>query len=229
MLQGAAGFVPVGSSSGLFMIVRRFLQWAQTAQSGQRADGARALAQAYLNGDLDESERQDAEIALTALLDDASPLVRRALAQALAGAPEAPRHLIGALAHDQSDIAALVLNRSPLLSDAELIDAALIGDAFVQAAIALRPIVSAGLASALAEIGSREALISLAVNLGAAVPNAALHRMLERFGTDGELREALLARPNLPASLRHDLAAATALALSSFVTDCQWLSRERAR
>jgi uncharacterized protein (DUF2336 family) len=220
--------MPVDTSLGLFMIVRRFLQWAQTAQASQRADGARALAQAYLKGDLDDSERHDADIALTALLDDASPLVRQALAEALAGAPEAPRHLIGALAHDQSDIAAIVLNRSPLLSDAELIDAAVIGDAFVQVAIALRPFVSVGLATALAEIGSREALISLAVNLGAEVTDAALHRMLERFGSDGELREALLTRPNLPASLRHDLAAATALALSSFVTECQWLSRERA-
>jgi uncharacterized protein (DUF2336 family) len=219
---------PIGFSSGLFMIVRRFLQWAQTAKAGQRADGVRALAQAYINGDLGEGERQDAEIVLTAQLDDASPLVRRALAEALAAAPQAPRHLIAALAHDQSDIAAIVLNRSPHLCDAELIDAAAIGDAFVQSAVALRPDVSAGLAAALVEVGSREALICLAVNHGAKLSEAALGRMLERFGGDGELREALLARPGLPASLHNDLAEATATALASFVTQCQWLSPERA-
>jgi len=43
------------------------------------------------------------------------------------------------LAGDHSDIAAIVLSRSPLLSDAELVDCAATSDSFAQSAIALRP------------------------------------------------------------------------------------------
>jgi uncharacterized protein (DUF2336 family) len=210
------------------MIVRRFLQWAKTAPPGQRAEGASALARAYLYADLCADERNEAEHALTGLLDDPSPLVRRALAESFAGAAEAPHHIVLALADDQSDVSAIILGRSLALSDSELIDCAAIGDAIAQSAIALRPRLSASVAAALAEVGAREALISLAVNPGAELPEFSMRRMMERFGADGELREALLARPNLPAALRADLVAATADALSAFITSCQWISAERA-
>ncbi len=211
------------------MIVQRFLQWVQAAPAGARAEATSALARAYLYSDLDDVERGDAEIALTSMLDDASPLVRRALAEAFAGARAAPHHCISALATDQSDIAAIVLARSPMLSDDELVDCAAIGDAYCQSAIALRPGLSAPVAAALAEIGVREALISLAVNPAADVPETALRRMLERFGDDGEMREVILSRPDLPAGLRSDLVAATADALATFVFGRDWMPEERAR
>ncbi len=210
------------------MIVERFLEWAQTASASQRADGVSALARAYLYSCLGEHDRRAAEIALTAQLDDPSPLVRRALAESFASARQAPRHIIVALAGDQSDIAAPVLARSPLLGDADLMDCAAIGDMFAQAAIALRPNLSAPVCAALAETAGREALIALLVNLAADISEPALRRILERFGQDGETREALLARPHLPASLRSALVSATADALSAFVTGCDWMSAGRA-
>ena len=210
------------------MIVRSFLSWAQTASAAQRAEGAGALARAYLYSDLDPAARRDAEIALTSLLDDPSPLVRRALSDNFASALEAPRAIVSALASDQSDIATPVLSRSPLLTEAELIDCAAIGDAFAQSAIALRARVPASVCAALAEVGAREAAISLAVNPGADLPEFSMRRMIERFGDDGEMREALLARPYLPATVRNHLVNATAGALTAFVVDCGWLAAERA-
>ncbi|HXY58489.1 MAG TPA: DUF2336 domain-containing protein [Methylocystis sp.] len=210
------------------MIVRNFLQWARTAPAAHRAEGAGALARAYLYSDLDERSRRDAEIALMSLLDDPSPLVRRALADNLASAVDAPRSLVLALAADQSDIAAPVLSRSPLLSEAELIDCAAIGDAFAQSAIALRARVPLAVAAALAEVGAREAAISLTVNPGAELAEFSMRRMIERFGDDGELREALLARPYLPGAVRSELVRAAAASLTSFVIGCAWLSPERA-
>lgn len=213
---------------GLFMIVSRFLAWAQGVSAGERAEGASALARAYLYADLLENDRRDAEVVLTTLLDDASPVVRRALSEAFASAEDAPHHIVVALANDQSDVSAPVLGRSPLLSDAELIDCAAIGDAFAQSAIALRPNLSAAVAAALAEVGTREACISLAVNGGADLPEFSMRRILDRFGDDGEIRESLLSRPYLPPTLRADLVTATASALSAFVTACAWMSGERA-
>ncbi len=120
------------------MIVRKFIQWSDNAPASARADGVGALARAYLYGDMTQAERREAEQTLFALSDDPSPLVRRALAESFASAAEAPPAIVMALANDQSDISALVLARSPLLTDAQLIDCAVIGDSAAQAAIALR-------------------------------------------------------------------------------------------
>jgi uncharacterized protein (DUF2336 family) len=221
---------PLGKpeSKGSTVIVRNFLRWARTASAAQRAEGAGALARAYLYSELDDTSRRDAEIALLSLLDDPSPLVRRALADNFASAAHAPHSLIAALANDQSDIAAPILSRSPMLSEAELIDCAAIGDAIAQSAIALRARVPASVSAALAEVGAREAAISLAVNPGAELAEFSMRRMIERFGYDGEMREALLARPFLPPAIRSQLVAATTDSLTAFVLDCAWLSPERA-
>jgi uncharacterized protein (DUF2336 family) len=209
------------------MIVRKFIQWSENAPASARAEGVGALARAYLYGDLEARERADAEQILYAMLDDPSPLVRRSLAESIASAVEAPPAIILGLALDQSDISAVVLARSPRLTDAQLIDCASVGDRVAQAAIALRPELSPAVASALAEIAGREALIALAVNEGANLPEFAMRRMIERFGGDSELREALLGRPWIPAAVRAALAAAAARQLADYAVERNWLSPAR--
>ena len=122
------------------------------------------------------------------MLEDPSPSVRRALADTFADAADAPRPLIVALANDQSDIAAVVLSRSPILSDADLIDCAALGDELVQTAIALRRTVSIPVAAALAEIASPVVLSALADNPESDIPNSGLKRMLERHGADAAFK-----------------------------------------
>ena len=87
---GAAvgGLFRIASSE--LMIVREFLQWLRTASAGERADGASALARAYLFSPLSLDDRAAAEGAMLMLLDDPSPLVRRALAEAFASSQAAP-------------------------------------------------------------------------------------------------------------------------------------------
>ena len=210
------------------MILRQILPWAQTASATRRAEAAGALARAWLELDLDANEQRDVERAMMTLLDDPSPLVRRTLADWFASEPQAPSALISALACDQSEISAPVLARSPLLTDAELIDCAATGDAFAQSAIAIRPALSASVGAALAEIGVREAAIALAVNPGASLPTFSLARLVERFGEDAEMREALLARDDLPAPLRNVLINAAARIIGDFVVERGWLSSTRA-
>ena len=70
------------------MIVRDFLQWVRTAPASERAEATSALARAYLYSDLSADDLAAAEGAMLMLLDDPSPLVRRALADALAASPE---------------------------------------------------------------------------------------------------------------------------------------------
>ena len=209
------------------MIVGQFLLWARQAPSGHRAEAVGALARAYLYSGLSPHDRWEAESAMTAMLDDPSAMVRRSLAEALAASPDAPRHLIVALAADAGEIAALVLERSPVLADCDLVDCAALGDDRIQSAIAARRVVSASVSAALAEIGSADPLVTLAENAGAAIPCFSLARMVERHGTDGRLREALLARPDLPIEISQAVAAALGKALGDFVVGCGWLTGER--
>ena len=76
------------------MIVRDFLQWVRTAPASERAEATSALARAYLYSDLSADDLGAAEGAMLMLLDDPSPLVRRALADALAASPNAPPAIV---------------------------------------------------------------------------------------------------------------------------------------
>ncbi len=189
------------------MLVRRFLCWVQTAPAAARASAVSALAKAYLGEEMDALERSEAENALTLMLDDGSAMVRRALAEALADAGNAPAHVIAALSADRSDIAAIVLSRSPLPTEAELVERVAVGDVLVQTAIAIRPFVGAPLAAAIAEVAEVEALAKLAANPGADILEFSLMRMVQRHGNVPALRVALLERRDLPVSVRQSLMA----------------------
>ncbi len=209
------------------MLVRSYLEWCSRAPARERAEAAGVLARAYLSGHLGPDDRHEAEAALTLALDDSSALVRRALAEVFCAAEDAPRHIVSALAGDQGDVGALVLARSPLLTDEQLVDYAALGDTLSQIAIAMRADLSGPVAAAIAEIGCREALIVLVRNVGADVPVFSLSRMMERVGDEGEFREALLERPGLPVAIRQQLAGAVAQALGGFLKQTGWVAEKR--
>src|SRR5664279_4329661 len=143
------------------MIVREFLLWIENAPAPRRAEAAHALARAYLYAEVDDETRSGLEAALTVLLDDESVDVRMALADSLGSSDRAPRHVILSLATDQADVAELVLARSPLLIDAELVDVAAAVTCRLQMAIARRPVVSNTVAAAIAEVGEKAACLTL--------------------------------------------------------------------
>ena len=209
------------------MIVRQFLHWVRTAPAGERAEATGALARAYLYSDLSEEDRAAAEGAMIMSLDDPSPLVRRALAEALAGSADAPHAVVHALASDLADIAVLVLARSPLLIDAELVDVIASDNRDLQAAIAARVPLQSAVAAAIAEAGSVEACLVALENPHAVFPPASFDRLVTRFGRIGAVREAMFARADLPMAARHVLMGMLSL-LADFVVDREWLTRSRA-
>jgi uncharacterized protein (DUF2336 family) len=211
------------------MIVRQFLRWIQTAPPGNRAEATSALARAYLYSDLSDDDRMAAEAAMIVLLDDPSPLVRLALAEALANSDEAPHGVIIGLAHDQPDIATIVINRSPVLCDAELVDLTAAGGISVQSAVAGRQPVSRALAGAVAEVAGAAACLVLIENPYVDMPVDALARVADRHGRLSAIREALLDRDDLPAETRQGLVARLSETLARFVADRDWISEERAR
>lgn len=210
------------------MIVRQFLQWVRQAPPGERAEATSALARAYLYSELSADDRAAAEGAMIMLLDDSSPLVRRALAEAFASAEEAPRIVIDALAADQVDVALPILRHSPLLLDEDLVDLIATGQTEVQVAIANREPVERGLAAAIAEVGGAEACLALLENCNADIATFSLERMIERFGHLAPIRENLLARDDLSMAMRQALLSKLSQTLAGFVAARQWMGLEHA-
>src|SRR5258708_12056353 len=161
------------------MIVRHFLHWVRTAPAGERAEATSALARAYLFSDLSTDDRSAAEGAMIMLLDDPSPLVRKALAHVLASSQKAPPAVIQALAADQPDIAVIVIERSPLFIDADLVDLAATGSPAVQAAVAPRAPLQCAVAAPIAERGAPEACLVLIENPDAEIALFSIDRMVE--------------------------------------------------
>jgi len=211
------------------MIVRDFLDWVRTAPASQRAEATSALARAYLYSDFSPDDAAAAEGAMLMLLDDSSPLVRRALADALAASPSAPPAIVLALAADQPQIAAPVLALSPLFVDADLVDAVASGGDVVQAAVASRAGLPRSVAAAIAEVGTAESCLVLLENSGADIVPFSIDRIAERHGHLAAIRELLLARADVAAATRLTLVAKLSDTLAGFVTERQWLDPDHAQ
>jgi uncharacterized protein (DUF2336 family) len=210
------------------MIVRQFITWVRTAPAGERAEATRCLARAWLVSELSDDDRAAAEGALLMLLDDASALVRRAMADVFARADDAPPAIIAALATDQPSVALPILEHSPLLLDSDLVDIVATGACEIQCAVARRGDLPASVAAAIAEVGSAASALELIENPAAALAPFSLARIVERHGHLPAIRESLLTRDDLPASIRLSLAEKLSATLAQFAIGRAWLSPERA-
>ena len=162
------------------------------------------------------------------LLDDPSPLVRRALAEVFAGCEDAPATVVHALANDQPDVAAPILQRSPLLLDADLVEAVASGEPERQIAIATRAKLPCSVSAAIAEVGCAEACLLLLENEDAETVVFSLDRIVQRFGHLAAIRDAILSRDDLPAPTRQALVVKLSETLADFVTARGWLGEDHA-
>lgn len=210
------------------MIVRQFIHWIRTAPAGERAEATRALARAWLISDLSADDRIAAEGALLMLLDDPSPLVRQAMAEAFARSSEAPAAIVRALSADQPTVAMPILEHSPLLIDADLVDIVATGDEAVQCAVARRIALPVSVCAAIAEVGCAAATLELIENPHAELAPFSWDRIAERHGHLAAIREAMLVLEDLPAATRAALVAKLSQTLAQFVVARNWLSADRA-
>jgi uncharacterized protein (DUF2336 family) len=210
------------------MIVRQFINWVRTAPAGERAEATRSLARAWLISDLSPEDRAGAEGALLMLLDDASPLVRQAMAEVFARSADAPAAIVQALSLDQPSIALPVLEHSPLLIDADLVDIIATGNCEMQCAIARRIDLPASVCAAIAEVGTAAAALELIENAYAELAPFSWDRIVERHGHLAAIRESMLVLDDLPAATRVALVAKLSETLAQFVVARRWLSADRA-
>ena len=210
------------------MIVRQFISWVRTAPAGERAEATRSLARALLFSDMSDDDRGAAEGALLMLLDDASPLVRQAMAEVFSRSAEAPAAIVQALSVDQASVALPVLEHSPLLIDADLVDIVATGNSEMQCAVARRMSLPAAVCAAIAEVGTPAAALELIENPYAELAPFSWDRIVERHGHLAAIRESMLVLEDLPAATRLALVAKLSDTLAQFVVARNWLSADRA-
>lgn len=145
---------------------------------------------------------------LSRLVEDAATEVRAALAEAVAGLPDAPRALILRLARDaELPVAEPVLRLSPLLAEADLLALVAAPPAgFTRRVIAARGGLAEPVSEAIAASADAEAITRLLRNGSAAIREATLDRLAAAAGERPAWQAALARRAHLPPAAARALA-----------------------
>lgn len=211
------------------MITHLFIDRLKARDPHERIVVIAPLVRAYLSPGISPVSREEIGVALVGVLDDPNPAVRRALAEALTGEKDAPRHLVRALANDQVEVAGPVLTRSLALRDYDLVELIGEGDERVQRLVAGRPAVTAPVAAALIEVAGPGVCRVLLDNPGAHILPQSHVRLAERHADVPELRAAMLERRDLPIDVRQSLTQCLCDALGDFGMFKSVVRPERAR
>jgi uncharacterized protein (DUF2336 family) len=166
----------------------------------RRADAARRISELFLQGAA--SFRPDHvdlfDGVLTSLVPHADLAERAELAERLSVLANAPRGLVGQLAHDDEiAIAGPLLRRSPLIDEKMLIEIASEKGQDHLLAMAERPTLSADLTDVIVARGDRKVVRRAAGNAGAAFSSSSYSTLIKRAGQDGVLTIRLGQRDDL--------------------------------
>lgn len=167
----------------------------------RRALAAQRVCRRIRDVALSERERIIAQDVLKIIAEDAASLVRRALAVTLKNSPELPRELAVKLAADIDSIAVPVLNFSPVLTDADLVEVLKSRAAAKIIAVARRPSVSGSVVENIVRYGDGKAVAELAANDGAEISADVANSVLEAYRDDDLIAQAFISRRDLPVSI----------------------------
>lgn len=181
---------------------QEFVSLSQSLDSEERGSAAHLSAIAYLNHVGPADEQAALYAALIGFLDDPSVKVRAALAYGLLHSREAPRPIMLALLHDSAVIARAVMQYSPVLVDADLVGLVRTLDLSMLIAVSQRSELSPRLAAAIVARGQDAVTLRLLRRHDVALGEMLLTELATRLGEVAEMRGALLARKDLPASAR---------------------------
>ena len=143
-------------------------------------------------------ERQLAADILKRLTKNVEMSIRIAVAEKLADSGEAPVELIVLLADDRIEVARLVLLRSPVLSDGDLLHVIETGSTDHHVAVAERPHLAEAVSAALARTQCEAVIVALLRNKSAKIGVSTFDGLAERARNTAILQEHLIAREDLP-------------------------------
>lgn len=170
-----------------------------------RAIAAHKLCRTIDRAPLTRMERDSAHDIMQFMANDATELVRRALAVTLQNSPHLPHDIAKKLTEDIDSIAVPVISNSPILDDNDLIDLVRGDSAVRQMAVAGRRQVSTRVVRVLVN-EAREAAVAVAVaNEGASFDDKAFEDTLSRFGDNAKITDGLISRDTLPVHITEKL------------------------
>ncbi len=182
-----------------------------------RAETTSRIAAQFDAQALSPSERRIAEDIFRTLVRDTEVLVREALAAHLKSTPDLPHDVALSLARDVDTVALPVLKFSEVLTDEDLLEILRAQEPAKQVAIAQRPGVSERVSEALVETGNEVAVAHLIGNEAAAVSEAALDRVIDRYEHCAAVADSLARRPNLPPAVSERVVSALAERLRNYL------------
>ncbi len=182
-----------------------------------RAETTSRIAAQFDAQALSPIERRIAEDIFRTLVRDTEVLVREALAAHLKSTPDLPHDVALSLARDVDTVALPVLKFSEVLTDEDLLEILRGQEPAKQVAIAQRPGVSERVSEALVETGNEVAVAHLIGNEAAAVSEAALDRVIDRYEHCAAVADSLARRPNLPPAVSERVVSALAERLRNYL------------
>lgn len=164
------------------------------------------IAGAYTKKQLNDREVIAAEQVFRLLLRDTEVRVRVSLAQHVKDSDQIPRDILLTLAHDVEEVSLPVLESSDVLNDEDLMS--LIAESpeiSRYLAISKRKTVSDTIADTLLEKGDGEVAATLLDNAGAQISESGLEKIIETYGSNETLMQAVGNRPRLPVTIAEKL------------------------
>ncbi len=146
-----------------------------------------------------------AKAVLLLLVRDVEKEVRQRLAEAVADCEELPADVASRLARDDIEIARPILERSPVLSDEELVEIVRTNSIQYALAVAGRERISEMVSEALVDSGDEQVVVRLTGNAGAELSRRTLERIAEEYRESRPVQDRLVKRPALPYELVEQL------------------------
>lgn len=170
-----------------------------------RAEAAGKICLRIDDDALAPEERAAADQILQIMANDAAKQVRLALAVTLRNSVHLPHDVAVQLANDLDEIAAPVLQSSPVLTETDLIDIVRAASQAKMRAVAARDTVPTSVCETLVERGDRKTVLHLSRNQGALIDEDQFDTILNRFGDDEAIDAALVDRAELPVTIAERL------------------------
>ena len=205
-VEQTRGLPPVGSPPERLSRLPDLIAMASETSSERRRQLLRELSEHFFGS----RAHGEAEVELygevfTRLLSDMETAVRGELAQRFSTRLNAPRSLIRRFASEEIEVAAPVLQQSPVLTDEDLLAVVRTQGQGHLRAVSRRATVSAAVSDAIVARSDDETLQTLLANDGASLSRQASESAVDRAKTNPGLHAVIVDRKTLPPDLLNEM------------------------
>jgi uncharacterized protein (DUF2336 family) len=186
--------------TGLAALVHEIEGAVASRNPARRADALSKVADLFAERAprIDAAQEAVFDNLILILAQDLEAVVRAQLAERVADMRRAPRRVLGALARDEGRVAAPVLERSPALSEGDLVDIAMTRGQEHLRALSRRKVLTAPVTDVIVERGDEGVLRCVTGNRGARFSPGGFSALVRRAGPDEALLSTLGVREDLP-------------------------------